>query len=538
MRTPFSLLVAFMMIEVASAQTSWRSTLYPENWKPGYADEQGRFLHDFSYAGYHRGEKALPVRQETAIDVTQSPYSADPSGKIDSTAGNQGALDAAAKAGGGIVYLPAGTYRISPPAGSNTVLKLQGDNVVLRGAGADKTFLFNDATEMRDKIVLLVEGEPPMDWRAEGVGIVSSVLTKDLPNQATEVFVNDIAGLAVGDLIVLRSDLTQRFIDEVEMTGKWQPAGASSSNRTLMFCRRVVSVNPQTSSLIIDVPVRYPMKVADLARVVKVPGRMISESGLEDFSIGMRQHPGAGLEENDYGTAGTIAYDVHGSKAIVFRHAENCWARGLKTYAPEGNDPRVHVLSNCLTLARSRFITVDSCDFKFAQYRGGGGNGYLYTMQGQENLLVNCQAEGGRHNYDFGTMASSGNVITNCVTKDGQLASDFHMFLSMSNLLDTITCDGDFLEARYFRPWGGNPIHGVTTTQSVFWNTNGLRYANKKSIVIWSEQMGDGYVIGTHGPCSAVHSTDFVEGVGQGDTLVPASLYQDQLKRRLSGAAR
>jgi len=536
MRIPLMFFVSLMVMQAARGadQAAWRSTLYPENWQPGHADAEGRFLHDFSYAGYHSGEKPLPVREGRVLDVTQAPYIADPTGKVDSTAGIQAALDAAAKASGGVVYLPPGTYRISPPAGSKAALRLRGDNVVLRGAGADKSYLFNDAVDMREKIVLLVEGAPAMDWRAEGKGIPSSELKRDLPNQATEVFVKDAAGFSPGDLVVLRSDLTQRFIDEVEMTGKWQPAGANAAGRMLMFCRRVVSVNPHAASLTLDVPVRYPMKVADLARVVKVPGRMIAESGLEDFSIGMRQHPGSGLDEEDYGKAGTVGYDVHSSKAIVFRHAENCWVRRLKTYAPEGNDPTVHVQSNCLTLVRSRFITVDSCDFKFAQYRGGGGNGYLYTMQGQENLLINCMAEGGRHNYDFGTMASSGNVITNCTTKDGQLASDFHMFLSMSNLLDNVTCDGDFLEARYFRPWGSDVVHGVTTTQSVFWNTNGLRYAKKKSIIVWSEQMGAGYVIGTRGPCPAVQSTDFVEGVGRGDSLVPVSLYQAQLKRRLS----
>lgn len=538
MRIPRVFILSVMIIAAASARSadepSWRSALYPENWQPGYADAEGRFLHDFSYAGYHRGEKPLPMREGKVFDVTQAPYMADPTGKADSTAGIQTALDAAAEAGGGVVYLPPGTYRISPPAESKAALRLQGDNVVLRGAGADKSFLFNDVIEMREKVVVLVEGAPAMNWRAEGKGILSTELARDVPNQATEVFVKNTAGFSPGDLVVLRSDLTQRFIDEVEMTGKWQPGGPNLSSRTLIFCRRIVSVNPRASSLALDVPVRYPMKVADQARVVKIPGRMIAESGLEDFSIGMRQHPGSGLEENDYGKTGTLGYEVHGSKAIAFRHAENCWARRLKTYAPEGNDPKVHLLSNGLNLFRSRFITVDSCDFKFAQYRGGGGNGYLYTMQGQENLLINCMAEGGRHNYDFGTMVSSGNVIIKCTTKDGQLASDFHMFLSMSNLLDNVTCDGDFLEAMYFRPWGGEVVHGVTTTQSVFWNTNGLRYAPKKPFIVWSEQLGDGYVIGTRGPCPDVHSTDFVEGVGRGDSLVPASLYQAQLKLRLS----
>lgn len=535
--------VFFMMILLTVAAPAaepavepWRSALYPEDWRPGFTDNNGRFLHDFSYAGYRRGEAALPSVSGPITDVTKPPYLADPSGTKDATVAIQAALDTVATAGGGVVLLPSGTYRIQPQGEAKEALRIRGDKVILRGEGAEKTFIFNDSIAMREKTVLSIEPRLAMDWRDEGSGILASPLTRDLPNQLAEIFVANVAGFAVGDLVVVRSDLTQRFIDSVEMTGKWQPAGAASPNRTLMFCRRVVALNPTANSITLDVPVRYPMKTADLARVVKIPGRLITECGLEDFSIGMRQHPGTGLEEEDNSKPGTAGYEVHGSRVIHMRNAENCWIRGISTYAPEGNQPSIHVLSNMLVLARSRFVTVKDCDFKFAQYRGGGGNGYLYNLQGQECLIIDCRAEGGRHNYDFGTMACSGNVISRCLARDGKLGSDFHMFLSMANLLDQMTCDGDFLEARYYRPWGGNPIHGVTTTQSVFWNTKGLRYSLERSALIWSHQVGDGYLIGTSGPCDQVDSDDFVEGIGQGGELVPQSLFADQLARRLKAA--
>ncbi len=137
-------------------------------------------------------------------------------------------------------------------------------------------------------------------------------------------------------------------------------------------------------------------------------------------------------------------------------------------------------------------------------------------------------------------MAASGNVILDCTAKDGDLASDFHMYLSLANLIDNLTCEGDFIEARALRPWGG-PIHGITTTQSVFWNTRGLRYAAKhiggSPALVYSHQFGDGYVIGTRGLAHDVDSDDFVEGIGLGDSLQPRSLYLDQLSRRLGRTA-
>ncbi len=60
---------------------TWRSSLYPEDWTPGFADSQGRFLHDFSYAGYHNGEVLIPENPPGAIlDVTLEPYGADNTG--------------------------------------------------------------------------------------------------------------------------------------------------------------------------------------------------------------------------------------------------------------------------------------------------------------------------------------------------------------------------------------------------------------------------------------------------------------------------
>ena len=70
------------------------------------------------------------------IDVTQSPYSADPTGATDATAAIQSALDACAvvsanpgNAAGGSVYLPAGVYKTSSALILHSHVKLFGDGV-------------------------------------------------------------------------------------------------------------------------------------------------------------------------------------------------------------------------------------------------------------------------------------------------------------------------------------------------------------------------------------------------------------------------
>ncbi|HEY9250965.1 MAG TPA: hypothetical protein VIO38_17610, partial [Rariglobus sp.] len=75
--------LAFLLTGVLhSAPAEWRSSLYPDNWRPGLADSSGRFLHDFSFAGYHSGARPIPDVAGPVTDVTKPPYNADASGAI------------------------------------------------------------------------------------------------------------------------------------------------------------------------------------------------------------------------------------------------------------------------------------------------------------------------------------------------------------------------------------------------------------------------------------------------------------------------
>ncbi len=533
-----SVFIFLLSLPAASLQAAtWRSSLYPENWKPGFTDAQGRFLHDFSYAGYQGGERPLPVRTANVIDVTKPPYNADPRGTADATVAIQSALDAAANAGGGVVFLPAGTYRISPQDKAAFALQLSGDQVVLRGAGVDHTFLYGDSLAMRAKTVILVKPQTPIWWESDGYPKV--LLEQDLLKPTSVIPVADPGIFKKGDLILVRSDITQRFIDELGMTGVWKTGGKYPAG--LIYSRRVTAVDASAKTIRVDVPLRGFLRVADNARIMMPKrGRLLSESGLEDFSIGMKQHPGGRLDE-DYENKlaeGTAGYAMHRATAITLDSVENTWIRRVNSYRPVGNEDNIHIQSHGIRLFRSRHVTVEDCKWRFPQYRGEGGNGYLFTLYGNDCLIKSCEGQGARHNFSFGEMSANGNVLLNFTARDGRLPSDFHMFFSLANLIDNAVCDGDIVQGT-LRGSG----HGQTTTQSVFWNTEGRRYQenyiyrgipNKgHSFLVESHQWGDGYVIGTRGPASVVKSDDFVEGEGKGDTLVPRSLYEDQLARRL-----
>jgi hypothetical protein len=364
----------------------------------------------------------------------------------------------------------------------------------------------------------------------------------DLLHPTRVIPVESVSGYRVGDQVIVRNTPTDAFIAEHGMTGLWTPSGIKG----VAFKRRIDSIDYRHNLLILDTPTRYPLKTRDLAQVYLARNHL-QECGLENFSIGMRENSKTGWGDEDYSLSGTGAYETHFAQAFTFEYVENSWVKNVHTYRPPDNSQDVHLLSNGLLLNMCRHMTVDSCDFQKPQYKGGGGNGYMYTFQSNDCLVSHSSARNGRHNYDFKYPFSNGNVILACRAENSRYSSDFHMYLSMSNLFDHMTLKGDWLES-VFRPYG-DPIHGHSSSQSVFYNTVGEQYHPGKSYVVESRQYQWGYIIGTSGeayqvktdPVSGIQEgytydsspRDFTEGVGQGSDLRPVSLYLDQLDRRM-----
>jgi pectate lyase-like protein len=527
------------------ARKTWRSTLYPASWTPPVATPFVReMIQDFSYAGYHRGEAPIPDVSGPVFNVLD--HGADSTGTRDSTGSIQQAIDAAQSAGGGVVHLPAGTYRIRPPDRAGEALHIRASNIVLRGDGPGRTFLFNDEAVMRAKAVIRVASSDAGDWGTSAA--IPTAITTDLLTPTREIPVATVAGFAVGEWIVLRADATPAFIIEHRMSPQWD--GDTAALEGTMFYREITGIDPARGVVVVDTPIRYQLKVRDGARVYPTVAH-IAEVGLEHFSIGERQHPGSTLGEEDYLVPGTAAYDVHGASLISMSRTRNSWIRDVYSYRPGVNGGDFHMVSNGIHIGHSRLITIEGCDLARPQYRGGGGNGYMYSLHGQETLVKDSVSRYSRHGFVFLNMQASGNVLLRPFSQysgfgsEGR-GSDHHEHLSQSNLVDGATVDRDSFEARY-RASGAVVEHGITAVQSVFWNTRGLAYYPGIDYVVHSQQFGYGYVIGTQGFATGVKVTgihpektdpvDHVEGVGQGQTLAPASLYEDQLARRLGAVA-
>ncbi|MGE9292661.1 MAG: glycosyl hydrolase family 28-related protein [Puniceicoccales bacterium] len=288
--------------EASASTDSWRTELYPEDWTPPTEDfvySEDEFIQDFSYAGYARGEKPIPDFADAKV-FNVLDYGADPTGKTDSTAAIQKAIDSAVSLKNDtVVLLPAGTYHIQPQGDEKCALRISGSNIVLRGEGPDKTFLLNTSYEMRGKQIIRVQGDSKGSWKEEGSP--STTLSWDLLGPTKVIPVDDASGFKVGDTIVISMTPTPEWIAELGEEDGW--GGFEHKLGRIMYLRRIQSVDTQAGEITIDIPTRYALKVRDNVKVF-AKGYQLYNVGLEDFSIANAEHPGQdGWEVLDFADA-------------------------------------------------------------------------------------------------------------------------------------------------------------------------------------------------------------------------------------------
>jgi hypothetical protein len=512
----FSFLV--LLASVSGCGDNWRSALYPVDWEPGDKDSQGRFLHDFSYAGYRNGEESIPNVSGPVFPVTAN--GADASGGSDATQAIQQTINQAQNAGGGVVFFPQGIYRV------DGILKITASNIILRGKGYSKSkvyFTKYDGMDYKAHITFKGNLSNSGNW----------LFSQNGKNLDDHVFLGSTSGLSVGDEIALGIKITDDFRAEHGMSNYW---GFSAGQWRTIFRREITAINSSTGKVTFDVPLRYDLKTRDQASLKK-------QSGYLDY---------CGIEK--LGVANAVKWKKAWKQdqvfAIEFLGVKDSWAFKVRSFKPPLSGIKSkHLQSGGIRVTKSKRVTIQECRMEKTQNRGSGGNGYNFKVsRSSEILTFKCVGYEGRHNFsqswDFGT---SGCVWLQCTTGKGRKTlgwwdfigtpgdSDFHHALAMGNLVDSCRVD-DAWSAINRKFWSSGAGH--SSTQCVFWNTKG-------SGTIRSRQYGWGYVIGTASSISVATSTwgnggsgtspaDFVEGKGKGAKLVPQSLYDDQLDRRLN----
>ncbi len=128
-----SLSVALLMASPLVAQETakvWQN--FEKQSKKGVKTE----IPDFSYAGYHFGEKAIPHVIHKVFDVTD--FGAIPNDEKSDRVAIEAAVAAATKNKSGIIFFPPGRFLVNEDEDPRTPIKIKAENIVFRGSGAGK----------------------------------------------------------------------------------------------------------------------------------------------------------------------------------------------------------------------------------------------------------------------------------------------------------------------------------------------------------------------------------------------------------------
>lgn len=511
------------------------------------------YLPDFSYAGYHNGEKDLPHTTSKIIDA--SSFGVIANDNLDDSVALKKALDSIHKiAGNVILQLPKGRIILSD------ILYIERSNFILRGMGTGiegteiycprPMLYFKNPPALKELREYLVKFNKrqrekknhidlPFSQYAWSGGIIWTQVPHERVkfylekyNTPQEVLANVLKGkrgehtfyvanaslLKVGDIVQLELYNTEgkngTILQELYPNFSQKIGESHWKSKTLPIVRQQVEISAiQGKKITIKTPLTIAIKSSYQAKLIA--WKHLKEVGIEHLKITFPDAP-------------KIAHHVEaGFNAIYLTRVYNSWV----------HDVTIHNADSGILTEEIANVTLKNITTKgknIAHYTVSMGSVHNVLV---ENLKIYNKAI---HPLSFNTFSTK-NVYKNCeVFVDPIL--DQHSGANHQNLFDNITVHIRLKNKNSYPLFKGGgasywkPSHGAYST---FWNifVDVLNpQINQKSIEL--NGMKDGYtarIIGVHGTTHFTLSykpNAYIEFTNKTLTTVP-SLYDYQLKKRL-----
>ncbi len=519
-------------------------------------DARGNRLPDFSFVGYHGGERAIP---DVPVRVTLHPVEGDNTAAIQAAIDRVGAMPADEDGLRGAVLLARGRYRVE---GS---LHIRHSGVVLRGEGAGP-----------DGTVLVASGYGHPRYRRTFIRVGDNariqvdeasrreIVDDFVPIGAHSFTVASAEGYRVGDRVAVYRPSTAEWIRAIGMDripSNWRPirdlrweregdapglyyrrqglAGHQrypkrpdeswedfmerlpiSEDRTRMdltrqwepgtydfyFERTITAIDG--NRITIDAPNVHPLDAAFGGGAIyryETPDRVF-EVGIEDlYLVAEFAEPAPG---HPYGHPREARraenHAWHGIR--LQRNTENTWVRNVT-----GN-----YFGWSLVSASGTRATVTDCVSLGHASRIAGGRRYPFMINGQLNLVQRCVTFEGRHEFVNQSRTAGPNVFVDCIGFDSRSNAGPHHRYAIGNLYDNVRSERPMESRNRGRSGTG---HGWAGTQTCFYNCVAPRF------LVGAPPGGISWVIGS----GAEDEEDL--------RVSPPSLYYRQLQDRLGEAA-
>jgi len=397
-------------------------------------------LPDFSFAGYHFGEKPLP-QVKAAASVEQ--FGAKGDGKTDCT---QAFLKAISSVDNGAITIPPGRYVISD------IIWIRKPGIVLRGAGPDKTVIYCPKTleDVRPNMGENTSGKPTSNYSWSGgffwvqgtfsnkkvASIVSDCNRGSFELKIDEPKIKLQNGQRV--IVEMQDDAEKTLIKHMYSNDPGDTAKIVKPIK-FRFISRVASASGTRVTL--ERPLRFDIRKS-WSPVLKTYEPTVSEAGVENLTIEfpVKPYPGHTFEER-------------GMNGIAMNNVSDCWIRNVRI---SNGDSGIYLSGD--------FCTADGVVLDSKRPDGKGTTGHHGITMGQDCLAQRFDFQT-HFVHDFTVSnAQCGNVVKN--GKGINLSFDHHKKAPCENLFCNIDVGKG---SEIWRCGGGNSLGKHCGARGTFW---------------------------------------------------------------------
>lgn len=495
-------LVLLMIVSAVSAQN--QSKIF-ENYK-----KDSTTLPDFSYAGYHHGEKDLPkITDYKVFDVTT--YGAKPNDDLSDKVAIQKTIDAANKNGSGIVFFPKGRFLINEDKDATNSIISKSSKIIFRGSGSGQ-----GGTELFMKNAL-----PPTDpakmWTVPPIFILSSSGSDkaigQVANSATvgsqSIQLTSAEGLKEGDWIILKLlDNSKELIESELKQYKAEPTWTYLVNKGIDVKVYHQIKKIENNKVTLTSPITYNIDTKYKWDVLKFANS--EEVGIEDIAF-VGNWKDAFVHHRSW-------MDDSGYTMLRISRTTNSWLKNC----------RFTDCSVATIVTQSANITVVNCVVD-----GNAGHEAICS-NGSTNVLIAKCTDLASQWHSFGSSHGAMNTVIWKSTYPATTCFESHASQPRNTLLDNV--EGGLLNGR-----GGGALENMPNHMQglVMWNYKQTNAA-EKDFEFWPDSQKNKWwkvlnpvVVGY----TSSGTTFKTENLGQSESLdkavEPASLYEAQLKLRL-----
>ena len=467
-------------------------------------------LPDFSYVGYHQGEKDIPVIANYKVfDVTT--FGAKPDDGISDKEAIQKAIDAANKNGSGIVFFPKGRFLVNEDTDGTKSIISKKSNIIFRGSGSGL-----NGTELYMKNAL-PPADPAKMWTVPPLfNFTSGGADKKIGTVTAAASVGDFTielntteGLESGDWILLKlldndKDLIAAELKTQKVESTWTYLVEKGIDVKVFYQIKNIKKNKLT----LEAPISYTINPKYKWEVSKFANS--EEVGIEDIAF-----VGNWKEKFVHHRSWK---DDSGYTMLRISRTTNSWMKNCR-------------FTDCSVAAivlQSANISVLNC-----KVYGNAGHEAITSNASTNVLIANCIDEASQW-HSFGSSHGSMNtVIWNC-KYPSTTCFESHASQPRNTLLDGI--EGGLMTNR-----GGGALENMPNHMQglVLWNYTQTN-ESLKDFEFWPDSKIFEYwkipmpvVVGF----SSKETNFKMEQLGQsesiGKSVEPASLYLAQLKLRL-----